>query len=153
MSRKAALGVLATLVIVAAPLTVLSSQSADARTRVASAPAPVTLTAKVVNRAGRTYYRRTVRLGSLERADVRVVRRTASSVTVESRREGPQGPRATLSLRIVPGDPDVLRQVRSVVPGQVLEGMVTGFERATPQDDPPVPVVLSAFRIGVRTTV
>jgi hypothetical protein len=128
----------------AAPAAVAASRPATP----AAAPARVTLHAAVVNRAGKVYYQRTVRLASLERADVRIVGRTASSITVESRREGHSGPRATLALRIIPGVPDVLREVRAAVADEALEGIVTGFERRNAPTDPKVPVVLSAFRLG-----
>lgn len=146
-ASRSLIALAAASVCLAAPHTPTSA----AATRPATTPAPVTLTASVVNSAGKAYYRRTVRLASLERADVRVIRRTASSITVESRREGSSGPRATLALRIVPGKPDVLGRVRAVVPDAQLEGTVTGFERRSAPTEPKVPVVLSAFRIG--TTV
>lgn len=109
-----------------------------------STPPPrLELLATATDAEGRTLYRRTVRLETLERADVRVVSRTASSVSVARTGSGASGPRATLRVRIVAGSSDVLAHVRALVPDLNSEGSET-----TVEGEARAPVVVRAHRLS-----
>lgn len=130
-----------------APSSRAGSQVQRTSTVAGKSTARLSLLAVAKDAQGAVLYRHRVRLESLERADIRIVRRTASSVTVEQRGAGPTGPRATFRIRILPAITDALAHVRAKVPTSTSEGVVTGVGPNTP-----TPVVLSAYRVAAGTS-
>lgn len=112
----------------------------------------VNLVATATDATGHVLYRRSVRLETLERPDVRIVKRTASSVTAVRAGAGADGPRATFRVRVVPGITDVVAHVRQSVPTFGLEGAATAFELPGIDGRPGAPVVISAYRLGATVS-